>query len=220
MGVEVEIDKDGFLAACAAYGKAMDETWPMQVRKIIEAYEAAKVNAGVRSPSDEDSGSGHREELRGSNPAPAPTHQPVELAARIWKRDSTQEWVLEITGTVDDVYMNCRHTEPLTTAKSDVPGLPSLYKAPEREIGKEQTLVKWIRTKERKPEPHHVVIVEGGLATWTGSEWLTKSGEDSGRVIQWDVLYWTPLITPPLTDAEDNRRRGTETGGAEGLSKR
>ena len=72
----------------------------------------------------------------------------------------------------------------------------------EPKIGKEQSLATWVRTSERMPEPNGVVIVEGGLATWTGSVWLSKTGNDSGRVIQWPVTYWTLLITPPLMPPE------------------
>ncbi len=49
------------------------------------------------------------------------------LSARVWKRESTQEWVLEISGTINDTYLACRHTDPLSTPPQDVPGLPSSY---------------------------------------------------------------------------------------------
>jgi hypothetical protein len=52
------------------------------------------------------------------------------LQARIWKRDSTQEWVLEISGSINDTDFTCRHTEPLTTVPEDVAGLPSMYAPP------------------------------------------------------------------------------------------
>ena len=56
------------------------------------------------------------------------------LTARVWKRESTQEWVLEIAGTLGDTDMNIRHTQPLSVAYEDVPGLPTIYthQAPER----------------------------------------------------------------------------------------
>ena len=46
------------------------------------------------------------------------------LRARVWRRDSTSEWVLEIEGTLGDTYMSVRHTQPLSVAYEDVPGLP------------------------------------------------------------------------------------------------
>lgn len=49
-------------------------------------------------------------------------------------------------------------------------------------------------TKDRMPEPHQIVIVSGGLACWTGSVWLSKTGDDNCRVIRWDVKWWIPLI--------------------------
>jgi len=50
------------------------------------------------------------------------------LGARVWKRESTQEWVLEIEGQLEGVSVTCRHTEPLETPLHCVPGLPSRYK--------------------------------------------------------------------------------------------
>ena len=44
------------------------------------------------------------------------------------------------------------------------------------------------------PEPHQMVIVSGGLAVWTGSVWLSKTGDSSGRVIQRQVKWWMPII--------------------------
>lgn len=55
-----------------------------------------------------------------------------ELDAYIWKRESTQEWVLEISGTINDTTFVDRHTEPLATQPEDVAGLPSLYTHAER----------------------------------------------------------------------------------------
>lgn len=49
------------------------------------------------------------------------------LDAKIWFRESTNEWVLEISGTINDTNFTCRHTEPATTPVEDVAGLPTLY---------------------------------------------------------------------------------------------
>lgn len=60
------------------------------------------------------------------------TTEPVAwpLMARVWKRESTQEWVLEIAGTLGDTDMNIRHTQPLSVAYENVPGLPTIYTHP------------------------------------------------------------------------------------------
>jgi hypothetical protein len=50
------------------------------------------------------------------------------LKAFIWKRDSTEEWVLELSGAINDTFFINKHTEPLHVAPEDVAGLPSLYK--------------------------------------------------------------------------------------------
>ena len=54
------------------------------------------------------------------------------LRAQVWKREreSTQEWVLEIAGTLGDTDMNIRHTQPLSVAYENVPGLPTFYTRP------------------------------------------------------------------------------------------
>ena len=49
-------------------------------------------------------------------------------------------------------------------------------------------------TKDSMPTRHQTVIVAGGLAVWTGSVWLSKTGDDSGTIITWPVKWWTPLI--------------------------
>ena len=49
-------------------------------------------------------------------------------------------------------------------------------------------------TAETMPQRYRTVIVSGGIAMWTGKEWLTKTGGDSGRPIQWPVEWWTPLL--------------------------
>jgi hypothetical protein len=42
-------------------------------------------------------------------------------------RESTNEWVLELRGTIEGCDFVSRHTEPSQTRPQDVPGLPSLY---------------------------------------------------------------------------------------------
>lgn len=49
------------------------------------------------------------------------------LNARVWFRESTGEWVLEISGTIEDTCGVWRHTCPADTDPADVPGLAHLY---------------------------------------------------------------------------------------------
>jgi hypothetical protein len=49
------------------------------------------------------------------------------ISGSVWFRESTQEWVLELEGSINGTYFIDRHTEPSTTLPEDVPGLPSLY---------------------------------------------------------------------------------------------
>ena len=49
------------------------------------------------------------------------------ITGKVWYRESTDEWVLELEGSINDTHFISRHTEPGNTAPEDVPGLPSLY---------------------------------------------------------------------------------------------
>ena len=54
-------------------------------------------------------------------------HGKYPISGSVWFRESTQEWVLELEGSINGTYFIDRHTEPSTTLPEDVPGLPSLY---------------------------------------------------------------------------------------------
>jgi hypothetical protein len=49
------------------------------------------------------------------------------ITGRVWWRESTQEWVLEVTGVINDTSFSCRHTQPAATKPEDVAGLPTHY---------------------------------------------------------------------------------------------
>ncbi|MCE6958399.1 hypothetical protein LAZ40_04925 [Cereibacter sphaeroides] len=51
------------------------------------------------------------------------------LAAEVFWRESTGEWVLEISGVINDTSLACRHPQPGNLAPEDVPGLPTHYAA-------------------------------------------------------------------------------------------
>jgi hypothetical protein len=50
------------------------------------------------------------------------------ITGKVWYRESTDEWVLELEGSINDTHFISRHTEPGNIAPEDVAGLPSLYK--------------------------------------------------------------------------------------------
>lgn len=50
-----------------------------------------------------------------------------ELDARVYWRKSTDEWVLELSGTINDTNMSVRHSQPGYILPEDVPGLPTHY---------------------------------------------------------------------------------------------
>lgn len=76
------------------------------------------------------------------------TGEPVAwpLRARVWKRESTQEWVLEIAGTLGDTDMNIRHTQPLSVAYENVPGLPAFYTHPAPSVPDDVVRIRGNRT--------------------------------------------------------------------------
>lgn len=69
------------------------------------------------------------------------------LTARVWFRSSTQEWMLEIEGTINDTSMYCRHALPPETRPEDVPGLLALY----TRIEDQQHLIRQLRKNRRDP---------------------------------------------------------------------
>jgi hypothetical protein len=68
----------------------------------------------------------------------------------------------------------------------------------------ENKFAKWkiLKTSDKMPEPYKMVIVSGGVAVWTGSEWLSRTGEDNGRKIEWDVKWWmAPLFDEDVVES-------------------
>lgn len=51
------------------------------------------------------------------------------LAGSVWFRKSTNEWVLELSGSINDTSFVSRHTQPAETLPENVPSLSTLYAA-------------------------------------------------------------------------------------------
>lgn len=69
------------------------------------------------------------------------------LTARVWFRSSTQEWMLEIEGTINDIHMSCRHPLPPDTRPEDVPGLMALY----TRIEDQERLIRRLQSNQQDP---------------------------------------------------------------------
>ncbi len=54
---------------------------------------------------------------------PAIDSKSFPINACIWERESTSEWVLELSGSLNGVSFNIRHTQPLSTPLEDVAAL-------------------------------------------------------------------------------------------------
>lgn len=71
--------------------------------------------------------------VRGEREEVHPFAQGVEFypldRCYVWRRESTQEWVLELNGEINDCFFTSRHSQPLSVKPEDVPGLPSLYES-------------------------------------------------------------------------------------------
>lgn len=52
-----------------------------------------------------------------------------DLDAKVYYRESTKEWILQIEGKIEDEYIIVRHTQPGDTFPADVPSLRNLYAA-------------------------------------------------------------------------------------------
>lgn len=79
---------------------------------------------------------------------PASEVEEYPISARIWKRERTGEWVLELSGSINDTCFTSRHTEPLSIAPEDVCGLPSLYEAIAN-VSEVEGLVERLRAKAK-----------------------------------------------------------------------
>ena len=51
-----------------------------------------------------------------------------KMEAEIWFRESTNEWILEISGVINDTNITARHPFPSDTVVEDIPTLEYLYK--------------------------------------------------------------------------------------------
>lgn len=71
------------------------------------------------------------------------------LQACLWFRESTQEWILEISGEIDDTSLRCRHTQPADVAPADAPGLPRLYAFEENIRALIDPVIAWYQSDEQ-----------------------------------------------------------------------
>ncbi len=53
----------------------------------------------------------------------AADHESLPLNACLRKRESTREWVLELSGSINGTNFSYRHTQPLSVLPERVPGL-------------------------------------------------------------------------------------------------
>ena len=71
------------------------------------------------------------------------------LTGKVYKRGA--EWVLEISGTINDCNFTCRHTQPGHLRPEDVAGLPLLYTAPPPQVVREPLTDDRIRSMCAQP---------------------------------------------------------------------
>lgn len=75
-----------------------------------------------------------------------------------------------------------------------------------------------VRTKDAMPEPHQLVIVEGGCAVWTGSVWLSyaTASLDTDRNLLRAVSWWMAIPTGRDLIQEQSMKDLTASGGIVG----
>jgi hypothetical protein len=95
------------------------------------------------------------------NPIATPVR--YELNAHIWKRESTQEWVLEISGEINGTNFICRHSQPLTLAVEDVAGLDELYREHESLKAENARLKRKLDVLLKAANDIEAVIARGGI---------------------------------------------------------
>ena len=55
----------------------------------------------------------------------------------------------------------------------------------------------WWKAKDKLPPVNRIVLVRGGVALHEGTVWRTQTAEDSGREIQWPVVWWANVPETP-----------------------
>lgn len=53
-----------------------------------------------------------------------------------------------------------------------------------------ETTITVYKTSEKMPERWKTVLVAGGVAVWTGTEWRSRTGVPDERPIAWQVQWW------------------------------
>lgn len=58
--------------------------------------------------------------------------------------------------------------------------------------------MEWIKTSDRLPEPWITVLVAGGIAYHNpeANTWHSRTGNDTGKIIEWPVNDWAVLPSP------------------------
>ena len=58
--------------------------------------------------------------------------------------------------------------------------------------------MEWIKTSDRLPEPWITVLVSGGIAYHNpeANTWHSRTGNDTGKIIEWPVNDWAVLPSP------------------------
>lgn len=98
-----------------------------------------------------------------------------KLDARLYWRESTGEWVMEISGVINDTSFSSRHAQPANIPPEDVPMLPTLYAV------------------VRKAEDH------AGLMR----DLMLESDGVAGWHLNGDLAPWSELLEGPLTTLVD-----------------
>lgn len=127
--------------------RALVDEWADDDTPILRGDAAAAIRAALATAQPEAKPEERAYETPGSEQVAGDVHrgeakpEAVEypLAARLWQRDSTQEWVLEISGTINGTAFISRHSEPLTTPPEDAVGLPTLHATRQAQGGGEDS---------------------------------------------------------------------------------
>ena len=119
------------------------------------------------------------------------TNKNYPIKARVWLRESTQEWVLELSGEINDTRFNIRYTEPSTTRPEDVPAAPhnlieELLKELEKQAGRPR-VASAVRASQVTQKPEETEAK------------LTKAVEALNAAVKWAA--WLPWAAPWVDDA-------------------
>lgn len=118
------------------------------------------------------------------------------LTGKVYFRESTQEWVLELNGVINDTNFTTRHTQPADTKPEDVVGLPSLYELVDAAY--DEMLRRQLHSHPRKFNFAAHMLMRGDNVLDQVHDWMSKAAKRFEAACK--VVHAKSFPPPPDVD--------------------